>query len=364
MLKQVRAMTHIVIIGGGIAGLSAAAHLAQIADVTLVEAEPHLGYHASGRSAAAFIGDYGNAPTCALNAASLDHLRDIPELMKRRVMMMVGRAGEETELIKEASGLGMWRVGLEEAQSHFPILNPNVLSSAALRDDAYDIDTGLLMDHFRTRAKAGTATIITKAPVTALAQHGSGWQVSAGAQVYTCDLVVNAAGAWADHIAALAGVPSIGLQPFRRSMARIALPSQLDCSDWALIDGVGERFYAKPDAGALLVSPADEDPVQAQDAWAEDEVLARGLAAYEEMVTEPVTRMLSNWAGLRSFVSDRTLVIGPEPDCPSFFWLAGQGGYGFQTSFGAARLLRDRVTGTTPELSSDAVAALSPDRFR
>ena len=127
--------------------------------------------------------------------------------------------------------------------------------------------------------------------------------------------------------------------------------------------GPGEDWYAKPDAGALIVSPAEEDLMEPHDAWADDMVLAEGLARYEEMVTEPVTRLISNWAGLRTFAPDRVLVIGPDVREPSFFWLAGQGGYGFQTSAAASRLTADLIGGRTPELDAGLVAQLSPARF-
>ena len=176
-------------------------------------------------------------------------------------------------------------------------------------------------------------------------------------------MIVNAAGAWADQIAALAGIAPLGLQPLRRSMARIPAPGGHDVSSWPTLLGVGETWYSKPDAGALIVSPAEEDPAEPHDAWADDMVLAEGLARYEEMVSEPVTRLISNWAGLRTFAPDRVLVIGRDRSHPGFFWLAGQGGYGFQTSAAASQLAAELICGQPPELDAATVAALSPARF-
>jgi D-arginine dehydrogenase len=176
-------------------------------------------------------------------------------------------------------------------------------------------------------------------------------------------VLVNAAGAWADPVAQMAGLRPLGIQPYRRSMARIALPAGMSPADWPFVDGVGESWYCKPDAGALIVSPADEDPVEPQDAWADDMVLAEGLARYQAAVTVPVTRLLANWAGLRSFAPDRALVIGADRDAPTFFWYAGQGGYGFQTAPAASQLLADLILGRTPELDAATVAALDPKRF-
>jgi len=146
-------------------------------------------------------------------------------------------------------------------------------------------------------------------------------------------------------------------------MAQIPAPGGQDVSDWPLLFGPGESWYAKPDAGRLIVSPADEDPVEPMDAWADDMVLAEGIARYERHVTEPVTRVENNWAGLRTFAPDRALVIGEASDAPGFFWLAGQGGYGFQSSLGAAAHLVALVTGRRPDLDDGVTAALSPARF-
>jgi glycine/D-amino acid oxidase-like deaminating enzyme len=176
-------------------------------------------------------------------------------------------------------------------------------------------------------------------------------------------VLVNAGGAWVDQIAQMASVQPLGFTPYRRSMARIPAPGGHDVSGWPMMFGVGELWYAKPDAGALIVSPAEEDPAEPHDAWADDMVLAEGLARYEEFVTEPVTRLISNWAGLRTFAPDRVLVIGPDKHDPSFFWLAGQGGYGFQSSPAASQLAADLIGGRAGQLGTDLVASLSPARF-
>jgi glycine/D-amino acid oxidase-like deaminating enzyme len=147
-------------------------------------------------------------------------------------------------------------------------------------------------------------------------------------------------------------------------MARLPAPGGHDVSGWPMLIGAGETWYAKPDAGKLLVSPADTDPVEPHDAYADDMVLAEGLARYEEMVTEPVTRVESNFAGLRSFVADGTLVLGPDPDQPDFIWCAGQGGYGIMTAPAASQLIADLVAGRAPGLDAATVTALSPARLR
>ena len=162
-------------------------------------------------------------------------------------------------------------------------------------------------------------------------------------------MLVNAAGAWADDIARLADIAPIGLTPKRRSMARVAAPEGYDPRDWPMVIGAGESWYMKPDAGALLISPADAEPAEPHDAWADDMVLATGIAGWEAHVTTPVTRMIANWAGLRTFSPDGNLVIGPAPEDPAFLWCAGQGGYGFQTAPAASRLLADLAGGRAPD---------------
>ena len=358
-------MSRIIVIGGGIAGISAAARLAPHAKVTVLEGEASLAYHASGRSAAMFLLNYGNATIKALNAASADHHRHADGgVLSKRGMMMVAGSGHAAAFRTDSVDLGLDEVTLDEAQRLWPILNRETVAYAAYREDAQDLDTDLLIQNFARSAKAHGAQILTDARVSGIERTPGGWRVTtANGHSHEGDLLVNAAGAWADKVAEMAGVAPLGIQPYRRSMARIALPQGMSPADWPFVDGVGESWYCKPDAGALIVSPADEDPVDPQDAWADDMVLAEGLARYQEMVTEPVTRMLANWAGLRSFAPDRALVIGADAQDPSFFWCAGQGGYGFQTAPAASQLLADLALGVTPALDAAAVAALDPKRF-
>ncbi|WP_010140129.1 NAD(P)/FAD-dependent oxidoreductase [Oceanicola sp. S124] len=351
----------ILIIGGGIAGLSLAAELAPHASVCLLEREPHLAYHASGRSAAMYIGDYGNDIVRALNHAS-EASHHAGGILSPKPMLMLGRAEDEGRFDVEAAGLGLSRVPLAEAQPFFPLLDPAVITRTAMRHDTYAMDTDLMVQNARRAALKGGVVIKTGAEVVAL-QHCGLWQVTAGDRTFTAKTLVNAAGAWTDEIASLAGVRPLGIQPYRRSMAVLPLPEGLDTSGWAFVDAAGERWYAKAQAGKLLVSPSEADPMPPMDAWADDMVLAEGLARFEEMVTLEVTRLEHSWAGLRSFAPDHALVIGRAPSHPDFLWLAGQGGYGFQTAPAAARLAADLLLGRTPELPAEVVSALSPARF-
>ncbi|NJS39957.1 MAG: FAD-binding oxidoreductase [Rhodobacteraceae bacterium] len=351
------------IIGGGIAGISAAARLSGLGSVILLEAEEALAHHASGRSAALYEPRYGAPPVVGLSMASGDYFRSVPGVLGPRGLMLVGKAGGEDAFEQDLVAMAFDRISVAEARAIVPILNPELVVEAGYAAHAEDVDTDLLIQGFAREAKGRGARIMTKARVGAIAKDGAGWRVTSAAGEFTARMLVNAAGAWVDQIAALAGVQPLGFTPYRRSMARIPAPGGLDVSRWPMLFGPGEDWYAKPDAGALIVSPAEEHLMEPHDAWADDMVLAEGLARYEEMVTEPVTRLLASWAGLRTFSPDRSLVIGADVREPAFFWLAGQGGYGFQTCPAASQLAADLIGGRAPEIGADLAAALSPARF-
>lgn len=348
-----------VIIGGGIAGVSAAAALAQEgAEVTLLEAEDALGYHASGRSAAMFEENYGNPTIRAVSKVSGPLLEEAG-VLSARGLMMVALAEEDADFEADLEGMGLEEISLKEAHQRVPILSPDI-TRAAVHLGAQDIDTHALLMGYAKAAKAHGAKILTGAKVLGIQP---GWTVLTEDDADVFDIVVNAAGAWADQIAALAGVTPLGLHAYRRSMARMSAPGGHDVSGWPMIFGAGESWYAKPDAGAWIVSPAEEHPVEPMDAWADDMVLAEGLARYEAHVTEPVMRVETNWAGLRTFAPDRALVIGEALGARGFFWLAGQGGYGFQTAPAAAGHLAHLVMKSKAVIDSDVAERLSPDRF-
>ncbi len=350
------------VIGGGIAGVSVAARLAALGSVILFEAEPALAFHASGRSAALYEPQYGPPPIVALSMASGDEFRSLPGLLSPRGLMLVARADQEAAFREDVVAMQFTPLPVEDARIRVPVLNPNKVALAAVADHGWDIDTDRLIQHF-ARALRANGRIVTGARVTALAAEPGGWRATHAGGTVTGRMLFNAAGAWADEVARLAGVRPLGLQPMRRSMARIPAPGGHDVSGWPMLFGPGEDWYAKPDAGALIVSPAEEHPMDPHDAWADDMVLAEGLARYEEMVTEPVTRLLASWAGLRSFLPDRAPALGRDPGHPSFIWVAGQGGYGFQSAPAASQLVADLVAGRTPAVDAATVAAVDPGRF-
>lgn len=349
------------IIGGGIAGVSAAAQLAPHGATALLEAESNLAYHASGRSAALYEPHYGPPAIVELSLASGADLGAMGVLSPRGVML-IAAPDEVAAFEAEADQMHMPRIDPEAAVAAFPALDPARVARAARSDQAQDIDTDLLIQTHRRSARSHGAQILTSAPVTAIARQGGHWIVTCAQGEFRADVLVNAAGAWADVVAQMAGVAPLGIQPRRRSMARIPAPGGLDVSGWPMLLGVAEGWYAKPDAGALIVSPCEADPAQPHDAWPDDMVLAEGLARYEAMMRFPVTRMIASWAGLRSFAPDGSPAYGRDPDQPDFIWFAGQGGYGFQSSAAAARFIADTVLGRP----TDAALArrLDPARFR
>ncbi|MEL7115596.1 MAG: FAD-dependent oxidoreductase [Pseudomonadota bacterium] len=355
-------MYDFLIIGGGIAGCATAARLADLGSVLLLEAEDGLGYHASGRSAAMFEENYGSPSTVALNRASRAYLEAAGVLSARGLLMVA--LGDEIPAFEDSlDDLGMEEIALTAARDLVPILHDDVVR-ASYHADAWDIDTDLLLQGFARTARQAGAEIRVKSPVDAISKSTQGWSVAVGEETFEGRILINAAGAWVDQVAQMAGLSPLGFVPHRRSMARVSAPGGRDISLWPMLFGPGETWYAKPDAGKLLVSPADETPVEAHDAWAEDLTLAEGIARYEAHVAEPVTRLEHSWAGLRTFAPDRSLVIGFDAHDPTFFWCAGQGGYGMQSSPGYSLLAADLISGRAPELDAGAVQALDPVRFR
>ncbi len=335
--------TDFIIIGGGIAAASVGYWLAPHGRVVLVERESQPGYHSTGRSAALFMESYGTAQVRALTMASRAFFANPPEgfsdhpLISPRGAMMVATQGEEALLAEQ------WAVfrsvtpharllSSTEACALVPVLRPEKVLGAVLEPDAADMDVDAIHQGFLRGLRRAGGQVICKAEVTALVRAGGAWQVQAGGQTYTAPVVINAAGAWADVLAALAGVQTIGLEPRRRSAFIFAPPEGIHSSAWPLTASIDEGWYFKPDAGMLLGSPANADPVAPQDIQPEELDIATAIARIEEMTTLTIRRPTRTWAGLRSFVADGDLVGGFDEQAPGFFWLAAQGGYGIQTS--------------------------------
>lgn len=358
----------IVVIGGGIAGISAAAELARGARVTVIEAEPQLGMHSTGRSAAIFIRNYGNAALRALNMAAFPALNGGvlgESVLSPRGELMLARPEDLPEFEAYLDGsVGIERLTAQEALELVPVLRADQIAAALLERDAQNIDVDRLLQGYARLLRDRGGRIETRAPVSGLSRDGAGWRVEAGGQVHTCAMVVNAAGGWADHVAMMANVTPIGLVPKRRSAVIMPVPEGINPDPWPVFGSVAETWYAKPEAGRLMISPADEDPVAPGDIYPDDMVLAEGLDRFSQMVDLPLVRPSHSWAGMRSFVADKTPVVGIDPQATGFVWLAGQGGYGVQTSPALAGLTAALCLGETPALAADVVAALDPARLR
>jgi D-arginine dehydrogenase len=366
----------ILIIGGGIAGASVAAELASTHRVLLLEGEDTPGYHSTGRSAAVFSECYGNRAVRALTRASRDFFHRPPAefsahpLIKRRGWLHIASASQaaalESFLAMEDVAMRVRRIGRQEALALSPLLKPETASAGgAYEEDAADIDVHAVhQGYLRLLRRKGT--MLTRAQVTAIEAVADGWRVESTAGAFRAPILINAAGAWADRIAVLAGVSPVGIQACRRTAIVVELAEGPISDDWPVTIDIDEGYYFKPDAGLLLISPADETPVEPCDAQPEEIDVATGIDRVEKATVVTIKRVRRSWAGLRSFAPDRSPVIGFDQAAPGFFWLAGQGGYGIQTAPAAARLAAALVRGEPlPASVSDLdPASIDPRRFR
>ena len=341
MDERIRA--EVIVIGAGIAGASIACWLAPRARVVIIEGESMPGYHATGRSAAMFIETYGGEQVRALTRASRPFFEHPPggfagaPLLTPRGALVVATPEQRDQLdrhwqLLQSLSADSRRLNRDEVTRMLPVLRAERLLGATYEPDACDLDVHALLHGYLRVARRAGASLAWGTVVSAIERSGHEWLVQAGEQVYQAPIVINAAGAWADAIARLAGVPLIGIEPRRRSAFTFAPPAGLDTRGWPLLIGADEDWYLKPDAGMLLGSPANADPVEPQDVQPEELDIALGVDRIERMTTLTIRRPRHKWAGLRSFVADGGLVGGFAASAPGFFWLAGQGGYGIQTS--------------------------------
>lgn len=367
-----------IVIGAGMAGASVAAPLAELGRVVVLERESAAGYHSTGRSAAVFSQIYGNDVIRALTRASRRFLFEPPPgfaaapLVHRRAALYFGLTEQRESLRKFRSDGDIQRGTVElsatAAAALLPVFDVTQLAGGVLDSSAADIDVNALHQGFLRRARALRASLHLDCRIGSIDRVGSSWSVATSQGLFTAPVLINAAGAWGDEVARLAGVDPVGLQPMRRTALLIDAPEVAGLADMPTAIAVDESFYFKPDAGLLLLSPADETPCEPCDVQPEELDVAIAIDRFETATGRQVGRIRSRWAGLRVFSPDRTPVVGFEPSVPGFFWLVGQGGYGIQTApalgrVAAALASRSPVPDDVVAAGVD-VAALLPQRLR
>ncbi len=364
----------VIIIGAGIAGASAAYELSATHRVLLLEREPQPGMHSTGRSAAIFSAIYGNQTVRALSRASRDFLFNPPRgfaetpLVSPRATLFIAPKEQVASLhaMREDADVraGTDPMTTAEALARVPILRPDHVVEALYEPGASDIDVNGLHQAFLRGFKQRGGALVCNVKIDALDR---GLCVRTATETYQAPVIVNAAGAWADEVARLAGARSLGIAPKRRTVILFDAPKEHDIRAWPLVIDADETFYFKPDVGRILLTPADETPSPPCDAQPEELDMALAIDRFEAATTMSVRRIAHKWAGLRSFAPDRTPVVGFDAKAEGFFWLAGQGGYGMQTSSALARTAAAliRGEGVPHDIASEGVVAraLSPARF-
>lgn len=371
----------VLVVGAGIAGASAAFELlaaAPSARIALVERESVAGWHSTGRSAALFLETYGGPAVRALAAASRRFLEQPPAgfaehpiLSPRGVLHVAGADQVErlarlyAEWRERTPGIRWLEAGAIAALQ--PAIRPGHAAAAVHEPGAMDVDVGALLQGYLRGFRAGGGTLVTGAAVTGIERRRGRWRLAAGSETFEATTLVNAAGAWADEIAGLAGLAASGLVPMRRTVILFDPPEGVDPRPWPMTVAADEAFYFKPEGGRILASPADETPVPASDVQPDEWDVAVAAHRIETATTLPVRRIVRRWAGLRSFYADRMPAVGWDPRAPGFVWLAGQGGYGIVTAPALSRLVAALVTGgeAPADLALRGITAdaLSPARL-
>ncbi|HSG34089.1 MAG TPA: FAD-dependent oxidoreductase [Sphingomonadaceae bacterium] len=353
----------IAIVGAGIAGASLAAELAPHAKVVLLEAEERPGYHATGRSAAFWAETYGGPDVQPLTSASGPWLAEKGFLGDRGALTLARARDEERveSFLAEFAdkGVRVERLDRSALEAALPGVREDWVSGIA-EPDCKDIDVGGLHQWYLGEAKRAGAEMRCRAALVSATRAGS-WSLETadGGRIY-CDILANAAGAWADSVAEMAGVRPIGITPMRRTIAQLRVDPRPP-ENLPLVLDIAGSFYFRPESGRLWLSPHDETPSPPCDAAPEEIDIALAIDRFESAVDWRVERVEHKWAGLRSFAPDRLPVYGRDPGQPAFFWFAGQGGFGIQTAPAAARLAAQLLLGLLPD---DLTRDLDPELYQ
>jgi D-arginine dehydrogenase len=367
-----------IVVGAGIVGASVAYELAHSGRICLIEAEDRPGLHATGRSAALYAPSYGGREIRALTRASRAFFDEPPKgfcqhpLLRPRGCIYIARPDQCSRLEQmvnsiRASGGSAALMSKMDAMQRVPLLRESYLAQAATDSEAMDIDVDALHHGFLRAARASGTTLITGNRITNARRRDGVWSVALGDACVSAPVLINAAGAWADQVAAICGARPIGLRPLRRTALLVDAPPGVDIRNWPAVIDADEQFYFKPDAGQLLLSPADETPDHPRDAHPEDMDVAVAVDRVEAALDIEVRRVGHSWAGLRTFSPDRAPVVGFDPAVAGLFWCAGQGGYGIQTApaMGRTAAALAKEEGLPRDVVTEGLSAsdLSPKRF-
>jgi D-arginine dehydrogenase len=365
--------TDIIVIGAGIAGATAAAHLAAETRVALIEAEEAAGYHTTGRSAALWILNYGPPDVRVLTGMSRAFLETPPEgftetpLLSPRPVLYIASEGQEQDFedLLEASVGGLRDITVYQATRYVPAIRPGSVLRAVIEDETFDMDVAAIQQGFLRQFRRAGGVMALRSRSMRIEHRNGAWEVEVtGGEVFRAKTVVNAAGAWGDEVAVQAGVLPVGLVPKRRTGVIID-PAPYIPTDWPAVMDAAGTWYCRAEARTkLMVSPADETPDVPHDVQPDELDVAIAIDRMQQVLDIEVKRVERSWAGLRSFVPDGSLCFGWDPDVAGFFWNIGQGGYGIQTSPAAGRLVADLVLGRDPGAAAAILPAIDPRRFR
>jgi D-arginine dehydrogenase len=340
--------------------------------VALIEAEEVAGYHTTGRSAALWVLNYGPSDVRRLSGLSRAFFEAPPagfaeyKLMSHRSVVFLAPESQRAELeTMLAEGSGLRSLSLDAARAMVSALRPEFAAAAAIEEDAFDMDVATLHQGFLRQHRAHGGELALRHRAGLIERRGGEWDVHTSAgDVFHAPVVVNAAGAWGDEVAGIAGVAPLGLTPCRRTGVLIH-PQPWDVEHWPMMLDVAQTWYARPEARTrLMVSPAEETPMHAHDVQPDELDIASAIDRMQQALDIAVTRVERSWAGLRTFTPDGSLAFGWDATAEGFFWCVGQGGYGIQTSPAAGRLVADLIIGRNPGPAADIVAAIDPARFR
>ncbi|MBT1002591.1 FAD-binding oxidoreductase [Paenarthrobacter sp. DKR-5] len=351
----------VLIVGGGIAGLSLASVLAGRCSVMLVEAEAELAYHTSSRSARQMQPSYGPGPVKELTRRTIARVQGLKaaaglDILSPRPLIFIG-SGQQVAALTAANSF-LAPLTHAEALRLSPDLAPGSFEAACLDGSALEVKVPELLGYYERQAVQAGAAIHRGSPVHTAQRTGAGWSVGAGQLGITAGTVVDAAGAWADPLAVLFGVENQGLQPHRRTAAIAATARPADPAG-PMIAAADDSFYYRPDGTDLLISPCESVPSIAEDARPFPGDVEKLVARLNRVTTLGISGIRRAWTGLRTTPADGLPVVGFDQEAPGFFWLAGQGGYGIQTSAAMADLATGLILGES-DGTDEVAAALAP----